>query len=204
MINNKQNYKVYVHVFPDGKRYVGCTCQEPKARWSGGLGYQRGTKVFRAILKYGWNNIRHYVLMDNLTRDEALLYESAFIHGWKTYTKSYGYNTIAPKIDGSDEINIPTFRECKKKKVLDVYDIEVDVRLKLRDQAFSRRAKKVRCIETGEVFLCADTAAFCFGYRCGATISNAIKTGRPAGRVEKYSEEYHMEYTVPAHWEYVD
>lgn len=142
MSNNKNNYKVYVHVFPDGKRYVGCTCQPVKQRWDGGLGYRGRTRVFRAILNYGWNNIRHYILMDNLTKEEAFLYEAAFIYSWKTYTKSKGYNMIAPKIDGADDINIPTFRDCIKEKVLDIYDTEIDVRLRIRNHNTSHKTKK--------------------------------------------------------------
>lgn len=27
------NYKVYIHKFPNGKAYIGITRQEPKLRW---------------------------------------------------------------------------------------------------------------------------------------------------------------------------
>lgn len=31
-----ENYKVYMHTLPNGKRYVGITKQEPEKRWLNG------------------------------------------------------------------------------------------------------------------------------------------------------------------------
>lgn len=45
-------YTVYFHTFPNGKRYIGITKQEPKRRWRDGKGYE-GQAVYNAILKYG-------------------------------------------------------------------------------------------------------------------------------------------------------
>lgn len=52
------NYSVYVHVFPNGKLYIGATRQEPKKRWRGGGGYRNQKAMHEAILKYGWDNIK--------------------------------------------------------------------------------------------------------------------------------------------------
>ena len=35
-IEGENNYKVYVHEFPDGKVYVGLTCQDVERRWNNG------------------------------------------------------------------------------------------------------------------------------------------------------------------------
>lgn len=46
------NYKVYMHIFPNGKKYIGITSQSLKDRFDGGYGYQ--TPIMRnAIRKYG-------------------------------------------------------------------------------------------------------------------------------------------------------
>lgn len=47
------NYSVYVHVFPNGKLYIGATRQEPKKRWRSGGGYRNQKAMYEAILKYG-------------------------------------------------------------------------------------------------------------------------------------------------------
>ena len=50
-------YTVYMHVFPNGKKYVGITSQDVSRRWRDGEGYE-GQVVYGAILKYGWNNVK--------------------------------------------------------------------------------------------------------------------------------------------------
>lgn len=201
---NTKNYKVYVHIFPDGKRYVGCTHGSVKNRWNGGLGYENQNIVFAAILKFGWNNIRHYILMDELSREDALLYEAAFIRSWKTYMKGRGYNAIAPKVSGADDINIPSFRECPKKKVDDIYTEETNVRRKRKYLNQNRRARRVRCIETGEIFDNADAASVRYGNGKTGSIYSAIRTGYASGLCDIYDDELVFEREVPAHWEYVE
>lgn len=68
---NKRNYTVYVHKFPNGKNYVGLTKQDVEARWGyNGWGYHK-QPIYKAIEKYGWDNIQHIILKDGLTFDEA-------------------------------------------------------------------------------------------------------------------------------------
>ena len=62
MTNQMNNYKVYVHIFPNDKKYVGITMQEPRELWNRGHGYKKCPKVYQAIMKYGWDNIHHIVL----------------------------------------------------------------------------------------------------------------------------------------------
>ena len=65
-----ENYTVYMHRFPNGKVYIGMTSKKPEDRWERGSGY-RTQNVFKAILKYGWDNIEHIVLFDALSKDDA-------------------------------------------------------------------------------------------------------------------------------------
>lgn len=83
-------YNVYEHVFPNGKRYIGITCQTPARRWAGGSGYKDCPKMRAAISKYGWGNIEHAVLYEGLTKTEAEARERDLIAYYNT-TKS-GYN----------------------------------------------------------------------------------------------------------------
>ena len=86
------NYKVYIHKFPNGKAYVGITRQEPKVRWGGGNGYVRNEYMHRAIKKYGWENIDHIILFDGLSEADACEIEKSLIKKYRTNEKEFGYN----------------------------------------------------------------------------------------------------------------
>ena len=87
-----ENYKVYIHKFPNGKAYVGITRQEPKIRWGGGNGYVRNEYMHRAIKKYGWENIEHIILFDGLSEEDACEIEKSLIKKYRTNEKEFGYN----------------------------------------------------------------------------------------------------------------
>jgi hypothetical protein len=86
------NYIVYKHTAPSGKIYIGITGTDPEIRWQGGLGYRRNTYFFRAILKYGWENIHHTILATGLTKEAACEMEQALIAYHKSNDKRFGYN----------------------------------------------------------------------------------------------------------------
>ena len=86
------NYKVYIHKFPNGKAYIGITRQEPKIRWGGGNGYVRNEYMHRAIKKYGWENIEHIILFDGLSEEDACEIEKSLIKKYRTNEKEFGYN----------------------------------------------------------------------------------------------------------------
>lgn len=85
-------YSVYMHILPNGKRYIGITQQEPRKRWLAGKGYQRQTYFYNAILKYGWANIEHEILHTGLSKTEAEQAEKALIARYKSDRRDYGYN----------------------------------------------------------------------------------------------------------------
>lgn len=90
---------MYVHIFPNGKRYFGITCKSPSKRWENGAGYKKknnDSAVYNAILKYGWDNIQHIILFEELTHEDACAKEIELIAKYKTnirrYGNDYGYN----------------------------------------------------------------------------------------------------------------
>ena len=85
-------YSLYMHITPNGKRYIGITKQKPVKRWLHGKGYQKQSYFFNAILKYGWDNIEHVVLFNNLTKEEAEQKEIELIAKYRTNERKYGYN----------------------------------------------------------------------------------------------------------------
>ena len=65
------DYIVYKHTSPSGKVYIGITGRTVKERWGkNGNGYKYCPYFYRAIKKYGWDNIKHEILYEGLTEDE--------------------------------------------------------------------------------------------------------------------------------------
>lgn len=87
-----KEYYLYLHLFPNKKKYVGVTCQNPSRRWRDGIGYKSQTIMYRAILKYGWDKIEHIILLSGLSKQEAEREERKIIKELKTNDRKYGYN----------------------------------------------------------------------------------------------------------------
>jgi hypothetical protein len=100
------DYCVYIHTFPDGKKYIGLTNQNPATRWGGnGNGYRNQEKIFNAIQKFGWNNIKHEIYKDNLSSQEAQNLEKELIEKYNTIEN--GYNTsIGGGLGGYESVKI--------------------------------------------------------------------------------------------------
>ena len=88
-------YSVYIHLFPNGKTYIGLTSRKAKVRWGYGNNYHNCTAVDRAIKKYGWNNICHAVLYEVETKEEAELIEKILIKLLNSNNKEFGYNIMS-------------------------------------------------------------------------------------------------------------
>lgn len=83
-------YSVYLHECPNGKVYIGMTSKEPKIRWQ--HRYMNNRYFTKAIEKYGWDNIRHIVLMKGLTQEEAEKLEVLLIQKYNSTNPQNGYN----------------------------------------------------------------------------------------------------------------
>ena len=101
-----------MHITPNGKRYIGQTCCEPNRRWQNGYGYVNQI-FFYAIKKYGWNNIQHIILADNLTSDEADSIEQEYIKKYNTTDNSCGYN-LEPGGHGGKHLSNETKQKLSK------------------------------------------------------------------------------------------
>lgn len=88
----QNNYCVYKHETPSGKIYIGITSLKPEDRWKCGRGYRRNTHFWNAIQKYGWDNIRHDVLLSGLTKIQASEHEKHFILLYESHDPKKGYN----------------------------------------------------------------------------------------------------------------
>ena len=76
----EKKWKLYKHTTPNGKVYIGITSQKNiNRRWKNGYGYSRHPYFNKAIEEFGWNNIKHEVLFENLSKEEADLLEQMYI-----------------------------------------------------------------------------------------------------------------------------
>lgn len=87
-----RTWYIYCHTAPNGKRYIGQTCQEPEKRWARGYGYKGQQHFKRAIDKYGWDNFKHVVLCTVSSKENADFLEQWFIEKWDTFNPEHGYN----------------------------------------------------------------------------------------------------------------
>lgn len=86
------SYCVYMHTTPVGKVYIGITGQNPLKRWGNGCNYEKQKHFYQAIVKYGWDNIKHEILYDGLTKKEACEIEKKLIAQYKATDRRFGYN----------------------------------------------------------------------------------------------------------------
>lgn len=91
----KNEWSVYMHInVINGKRYIGITSMNPpERRWrQDGGGYKKQSLLWNAIQKYGWDNFKHYIILQNETLEYAMKVEKCLIKHYKTNDKRYGYN----------------------------------------------------------------------------------------------------------------
>ena len=86
------SYCVYKHTTPSGKVYIGITSKRPETRWNKGLGYGHNTHFVNAIKRFGWDNIKHEVLVTGLEQEEAFAEERRLIAEHRANDPKFGYN----------------------------------------------------------------------------------------------------------------
>ena len=213
----EKKYTVYKHTSPEGKVYVGCTGSKPERRWGlNGRGYKFNDIMHKDIQKFGWDNFEHEVLASDLSEIDAYELEKRYISEYDTTNPQHGYN-IATGGKGAVGVSLSEERKADllryisgEKHYLYGKHLPEETRQKLSEahkgernpnygkprSAETRRkigkgnSKKVRCIETGEIFDSVTAASIDKGILSNSCISAALH-----GRY-KTSGGYH--------WEYVD
>lgn len=90
---NNIKYIVYKHTSPSNKVYIGITYLKPERRWRiDGSGYKSSKYFYNAIQKYGWDNFKHEILFDGLTKEEAEQKEIELIAYYDSTNHEKGYN----------------------------------------------------------------------------------------------------------------
>lgn len=87
----ERKFIIYMHIFPDGRKYIGMTALDLQKRWGKGEKYNKQFR--RATAQYGWENVRHEVLASNLSMAEALQLETKLIAEYDTTNPDKGLNS---------------------------------------------------------------------------------------------------------------
>lgn len=159
------NYKVYVHIckiknkYGNYGAYFGITCLSLKERWRPqGKGYigrnrrnREHTYFYKAILKHGWDNFEHILLLDGLTSSMAKWFEKKFIANNKTNCDIYGYNST----DGGESAT-PNDKVKEKLRIKNTgkrHTKEVKEKLSLLNSGKNNpRAKTIICLNDKNIF----------------------------------------------------
>lgn len=124
---------VYVHIVKaTGQMYFGQTDQKPEKRWGYKGNKYKGQAFYRIIKEFGWDNMLHQVIHKDITQDKADELEAKYIARYHTFSddEDHGFNKT---IGGKDGAGSPG--------------------------GFNPNARGVECIETGEVWECANYCA---------------------------------------------
>ena len=199
MSKDNRNYSVYIHTFPNGKVYVGITCENPERRWrADGSGYRKQRVMRFAIAKYGWQNVTHKIVADNLTKKEACDMEMELIARYKSNQHDFGYNVDnGGQTSGShSQETIEKIRSSqlgeKNHNFGREFSQETRDKLSLAHKgkklgSENIASKTVICVETNEIFPTIKDAAEAKGMN-RSTISNYLRG------LSKGGGGYHWEY----------
>lgn len=126
-----------MHTFPNKKVYIGITRTEPHKRWCNGNGYKTQQRMARAIKKYGWDNIKHEILFENLSKDDAQKKEIELIAQYRSTDGKYGYN-----VDYGGNLKGPVSKETRIKISQSNLgkEIPLEVRRKISQTTKGKRA----------------------------------------------------------------
>lgn len=199
MANGLNNWKVYSHITPNKKMYIGITSQTLQKRWNYGLGYIGCTLFYNAILKYGWDNIEHNLLFDNLTEQEAKLIEIDLISKYNSNNRKYGYNITS---GGEGSLGRPVSQETKQ-KMRDSWTVEKREKMSNLHSGKGNpmygticpNSKKVECITTGKIFDSLSDGAKYYD-RSPASLCGHLKGN------QKYAGK--LENGTPLVWRYIN
>lgn len=181
----ERRYIVYIHTnLENNKKYIGLTSLAPNNRWRNGNGYCKSVYFNRAIQKYGWHNFKHEVVLQNLTKQEAEMFEIEMIKYYKTTDRKNGYNIdnggnssgkrSQETIEKIRLSNIGKKRSDETKKRISEnrkgkctgsqnYGFGKHLSAKTKEKLKNINSKKIICIETKEIFNSAKEAGDILG-----------------------------------------
>ena len=124
---------VYKHTTPSNKVYIGITSQQKEKRWAYGFGYKENKYFYRAIKKYGWNNIKHEILYEHLTKEQAIHKEIDLIKKYDSMNHEKGYN-LTKGGDGNFGVKFTEERKRNISKAKIGHKVSEETKQKIREK----------------------------------------------------------------------
>lgn len=121
LMNNEdiKKWSVYVHINKTNKKiYIGIS-SNIKNRWRI-TSYDKKQAIRAAFEKYGWDGFEHIILIDNLTKEQAMECEKALIKKYDSQNKEKGYN----RSPGGEIISDLRGKDSPFSKTTYQYDLE--------------------------------------------------------------------------------
>ena len=154
----EKSWCVYKHTLPDGRCYVGQTC-DITARWKPSA-YKNCVKFYSAIQKYGWENFNHEILVDKLTLEEANHLEEVYIKEYNSIENGFNLNSGGENKLHSQETKNKMSQTRKgvphSQKHSEAISKALTGKKKtsehVRNNQLAQHRKPVECIETGEKY----------------------------------------------------
>lgn len=113
-VQNCKTWKIYRHVSPEGKIYVGRTSKDRLEQRTGKRGqyYKQNERFYSDIQKFGWDTFKHEILETCCTEKESMDLEIKYISMFNSTDPEKGYN----KSIGGYPCNMGITEEERKRK----------------------------------------------------------------------------------------
>lgn len=139
----EKTWCVYCHTTPSKKRYVGITSKSPCKRWGNGKNYNANVHFSNAIKKYGWENITHEILEQNLSKETACELEKEYIKLFNSYNPEYGYNKTLGGESGAKQTDyVKKLLSYKQKANWENFEYRQNILLKRFGRKHSEETKR--------------------------------------------------------------
>lgn len=209
-MKSNNTYSVYMHITPSDKIYIGITSRNPVKRWGrNGYNYRSNKHFYNAILKYGWDNIEHVILLTDLSKEEAEKKEIELIKKYNATDSKCGYNhenggnsigkhSEETKAKISESHKGKKLSDASRKKISDANKGKIpwDIGMHLSDEEkficmMKQKRRPVFCIETKKYYCGVNYAE----KKTGINASSIVRCCR--GKVPR-AGGYHWEYAKGA------
>lgn len=168
-------WSVYVHTCPNGKKYIGITSRRCEDRWRNGHGYRNNKHFYADIVNYGWDNIKHEIIISVDSKELAHKEEQFLIAFYESTNPLHGYNRSNGGEGKSGFVPTPETRAKIREKLLGTHrpdavraklsvahsgkHLSDEHKTKIRISCKNINAKPVLCKTTGQVYVSATEAS---------------------------------------------